>query len=643
MFFKASYLFPLSLLPALLMLSSCGNSPARLSSIQVKQEVNRPVVTQHNSPEFFLTQAQRQSGQQQYQSLYRAALNWQPTRCDKTLAITSRLMPMSIEQPLRSELNLLHAECAWQNWQARHKQIQHRQIQHRTAHTDQPDLTRTLAQVENLPKLLERKFRLQASIYEQQQHWWLAAEQLGSLSDSSTEHLNRIWQLLGKLSPVQLAQHSREASLLTPLVDLYVILHSNAANTQKLNQAFQLWKQRNPSHIYGSQPPSELNTLLNTPAFQPTKLGIILPLSGRLASQGTALKEGILAAYYAQAEQRSVSVDARPMSELVFIDSQDELTEESFTGLDFVVGPLLKQNIGKVESLIPHPWLALNQPNDNQSLLEITPSEPAITDPPAAQSPFFFALSPEGEGRQLARHLFREGYQKPVIIQSDSAAAKRMTSAFLNTWHGMHEGLSEELETVSFTNTRTMRSGIQKLLNVADSRKRIKQIEAAIIPEVHAFDRSRRDIDSIVIFANNAETEIITPFIEANTSPFADILPVYASSRSHSSTRSANSLRDLRNLQFMDMPWMLPGNQFKSLQVDSGNLWPKRQDNNKRLFAMGYDAFNLIEHLNAMQVIPNYEYKGLTGSLSLGNDKNIQRILDWGQVRDEKIVRIAQP
>ena len=58
---------------------------------------------------------------------------------------------------------------------------------------------------------------------------------------------------------------------------------------------------------------------------------------------------------------------------------------------------------------------------------------------------------------------------------------------------------------------------------------------------------------------------------------------------------------------------------------------------------MGYDAFNLIEHLNAMQVIPNYEYKGLTGSLSLGNDKNIQRILDWGQVRDEKIVRIAQP
>lgn len=635
MFFKTSHLFTLSLLPVLLLLSSCGNSPARLSSVQVKKTVNRPVQTQHKSPEYFLAQAQQQQGQQQYQNLYLAALNWQPSRCDKTLAITSRLIPENIEQPLRSELNLLHAECAWQN----------RQTQQTKSQAEQPNLIKTLAQVENIPDLLDRKLRLQASIFEQQQHWWLAAEKLASLSDSSPAHLNKIWQLLGRLSPAQLVQHSREPSLLTPLVNLYVILHNNATNNQKLNQAFQLWQQQHRHHIYANQPPLEVNILLTAPAIQPRKLGVVLPLSGRLASQGAALKDGILAAYYAQAQQRSVYVDHRPMPELVFIDSekQGELEAASFADADFVIGPLLKQNISKVEPFIQSPWLALNQPNDEPSLVKIAPLPPAETEKTSAQASFFFALSPEGEGRQLAQHLYQNGYKKPVIIQSDSPSALRMTNAFLKAWHGMHEGLSAEPQTVTFTNTKTMRAGIQNLLNVADSRKRIKQIEAAIIPEVHAFDRSRRDIDAVVIFANSAETEVITPFIEANTSPFADILPVYASSRSHGSERSANSLRDLRNLQFMDMPWMLPGDQFQQLKADSGNLWPNRQDNNKRLFAMGYDAFNLIEHLNAMQVIPSYEFSGLTGSLSLGANNNIQRKLDWGQVRDEKIVRITQP
>ena len=621
----------LSIVPLLLWLVSCGNSPSRISSEPVKSEINTRDSAPSTASEQFLAQAERESGTEQYQSLFRAAKNWQPTRCDKTLVITSRLVTVVSEQPLRSQVNLLHAECLWLT-----------RTEHKSPDTD---FAAILAQVQHFPHVLDRKLRLQSRVFEQQQNWWQAANTLASLTDASPEHVAKIWRLLGQLSYSELSQYREKASLLTPLVDLYLLLYQNAMDAQQLQVAVQRWQQQHPKHIYAKQPPFEVAKLLIVSAFEPQKMGVILPLSGRLAAQGSAVKEGILAAYYTQAEQRSVHADNRPMPELVFIDSQHStpLTENTFSQLDFVVGPLLKQTIDVAEAFIQSPWLALNQTNKALSQPDQTALLPEIEEPATTNTQFFFALSPEGEGQQLARHLYQQGHDKPVVIQSDSAAAKRMTKAFLNTWYGLHEGLSNDVETVSFSDTKTMRASIQNLLNVASSRKRIKQIEAAIIPKVHAFDRSRRDIDAIVIFANNAETEIITPFIEANTSPFANILPVYATSRSHSSARSANSLRDLRNLQFMDMPWMLPGNPFKELKTRSAALWPKRQDNNKRLFAMGYDAFNLIRHLNAMQVIPKYEYKGLTGTLSLDADKNLRRILDWGQVKGEKIIRIGQP
>ena len=615
----------------LFFLVSCGSSPSRISSAPIPPDVNTVESAPSATSEQFLAQAERESGSQQHQSLFQAAKHWHPTRCDKTLVITSRLAPIVSEQPLRSKVNLLHAECLWLT---RTKQ-----------NTLTIDFAAILAQVQHFPDLLERKLRLQARFFEQQLNWWQAAETLASLSDASPEHVAKIWLLLGKLSYSELALYRQKASLLAPMVDLYMLMHQNAMDVERLQTAFKGWQQQHPKHIYATQPPSEIMQLFTTPPFQPSKLGIVLPLSGRLASQGSAVKEGILAAYYAQAEQRSVQSNSRPMPELVFIDSKhsEAFTDATFAPLDFVVGPLLKQTIDVAEPFIQSPWLALNQTNRLLSEPAEVALLPVVEQVVSTNLQFFFALSPEGEGQQLARHLYQQGHTKPVVIQSNSATAQRMSKAFLDTWNGLQEGLGNGIETVSFSDTKTMRASIKSLLKVADSRKRIQQIEAAIIPKVYAFDRSRRDIDVVVIFANSAETEIITPFIEANTSPFADILPVYATSRSHRSARSANSLRDLRNLQFMDMPWMLPGDQFQALKARSAALWPRRQDNNKRLFAMGYDAFNLITHLKAMQVVPQYEYKGLTGSLSLDADKNIQRTLDWGQVRDEKIVHITQP
>ena len=358
-----------------------------------------------------------------------------------------------------------------------------------------------------------------------------------------------------------------------------------------------------------------------------------MPLSGKNQNQGLAVKEGILAAYFNEQERQSRAIAPQNMPELVFIDSNgsDLLFAEQFIGLDFIIGPLLKDNIAKFSPYIDAPTLALNYIEHDANVL---PNEPTTL-----SNQYFFALSPEDEAIQMARHLQELGLQKPLLIQSESSTAARMSNAFISEWQalGMHQ-----VETATFNTNKNMRNGIATLLNVADSKKRIKQIESLVVKEVHSFERNRRDADAVVIFANASQTELINPIIESSISPFADILPVFASSRSYSTKKNMNSMRDLRNLRFMDMPWMLPDHDYPTLKATYNSLWPKHQDNNLRLFAMGYDAFNLIAHLRPLQQLPQYRFTGLTGDIYMDEQQQLRRILPWGQIKDDKVVKITR-
>ena len=52
-----------------------------------------------------------------------------------------------------------------------------------------------------------------------------------------------------------------------------------------------------------------------------------------------------------------------------------------------------------------------------------------------------------------------------------------------------------------------------------------------------------------------------------------------------------------------------------------------------RLFAMGYDAWLLVEKLNTQGLQPGPLLSGNTGDLSLRADGRIQRELDWAQFK----------
>lgn len=286
---------------------------------------------------------------------------------------------------------------------------------------------------------------------------------------------------------------------------------------------------------------------------------------------------------------------------------------------------MLKENIDKFVTRAPDgvPVLYLNRVDRSEQR--------------SGGEQYFYSLAPEDEAQQLALRLFQKGVKKPVVIASQASAYQRMKQEFLSTWLN---STGDSPLAMDFDSNETLRSGIDQLLDIADSKRRIRRIENMLTPEVHSEERNRRDVDAIVVFANPSQTELINPIIESSISPFADIVPVFASSRSYSSQLNKNSLRDLRNLTFVEMPWMLPSNNLRYFQNLTSSLWPDRSDTEQRLFAMGYDAFNVIPALRFLKTVPKNDFSGLTGTLVLNEHNETTRELAWAAVQEEEIQRL---
>ena len=73
----------------------------------------------------------------------------------------------------------------------------------------------------------------------------------------------------------------------------------------------------------------------------------------------------------------------------------------------------------------------------------------------------------------------------------------------------------------------------------------------------------------------------------------------------------------------------------------SQQLWPKRSDSLSRLFAMGYDSYNLLPKVYLMQQAPYIRHFGQTGVLKLNQNNVLTRSLIWGRYQRKKVMQIA--
>ncbi|MEL7387477.1 MAG: penicillin-binding protein activator, partial [Pseudomonadota bacterium] len=386
----------------------------------------------------------------------------------------------------------------------------------------------------------------------------------------------------------------------------------------ELHQAMNNWLRRYPGHPAAEVLPKKVTELVQIEPLNVNRLAVLIPQSGANERLGDALKAGVLAA-----------LDGQSLEQTLFIDESLSAAEISLKlsefNADFVIGPLLKSNIEKLTSaqtLVDYPVMHLNT-FDGERI---------------SQQHFFFALSPEHEVQQALERFLTAGYQKPMLLAPNNSNGQRLVEYFNTQW----QRYSEVKPQIGFyAGKEDMPKTITGLLEVDQSKERINVVKSLFKQEVESETRSRSDVDVIYILGDATETRLIKPYLDVNVSTFAERIPLYASSKSHSKQIDRTDKGDLDGLYFTELPWMLDGQISQhNLRQQYESLWPENADISQRLFAMAFDAASMLGDVKQLSMVQGKRFSGISGQLSIASNGYVTRSLDWAQYKDKQIIAV---
>ena len=396
------------------------------------------------------------------------------------------------------------------------------------------------------------------------------------------------------------------------------VLNNFITSPERFNESFNNWYRRHSVFSSFEYLPDEIQLLAQIKPYEPSKIALLLPLTGKgnLSKQANAIRNGFLAGETFYDDMQIILFDTVKHS---IADISDMVQEQQ---IDFIVGPLLKENINAVqqnEALNSLPRLNLNSISE--------------TEISSQTEQYFFALTPEDEIQQAVDYFLHKNIENPALIYADNTLGRRLASNFTLAWQ---QNTDRQPETIAFKSRSKLGIAVKELLDVGLSEQRINEIKKLFGAQIKSEQRSRKDIDAIYIIANSEQTRLIKPFFDVSVSTFGDRLPIYASSRSFVVGESREQKRDLNGLIFTEMKWMI-----ENSNNTATDIYSQIGDNNtqyKKLFAFGFDARKLIPILKQLSALQDVTYEGLTGQLRVDNTRNIKRNLNWSQYRQGKVV-----
>ncbi|VTN72030.1 LppC putative lipoprotein [Klebsiella variicola] len=314
----------------------------------------------------------------------------------------------------------------------------------------------------------------------------------------------------------------------------------------------------------------------------------------------------------ASAELKIYDTTSQPISQLLAQAQQD--------GATLVVGPLLKENVDDViKSNTPLNVLALNQPEKVESRANLC----------------YFALSPEDEARDAARHIHQQGKQTPLLLVPRGALGDRVVSAFADEW--LKLGGASVLQQ-RFGSTAELRAGVNGGGGIALTGTPVSTLPSAQNSSLGSADEmpvsSGGSVDAAYILATPEQIAYIKPMIAMRNGSQNNVT-LYASSRSAQGTAGPDFRLEMEGLQYSEIPMLAGSNPALMQQA----LPAVRNDYSlARLYAMGADAWSLANHFTQMRQTPGFELNGNTGDLTATQDCVINRKLSWLKYQQGKIV-----
>ncbi|WP_158675412.1 penicillin-binding protein activator [Thiohalobacter thiocyanaticus] len=478
----------------------------------------------------------------------------------------------------------------------------------------------------------QRYHRLRASAYTLQgQHLQSAREHIwldGLLEAPAEREANQqaIIEALSHLNPQALAALRPDGGpVLGGWVELVQLAREHATAPMALEQALSDWRDRNPRHPVLDPTLDNLRTRLAERGRYPEQVGVILPLSGRLAEAGEAIRNGLLTAHY------NLELEG-PRPALRFYDIGEDpgrawsLYQQAIReGAQFVIGPLSKDSVAQLARAgrLDVPVLALNW----------------LPETPAGELPanlYQFSLAPEDEARQVAERAYHSGRTRALALVPEGAWGERVFSAFLERW----ETLGGELLEVKYygREARALSDQVRTLLNLDASQARRTRLVRLLGRQVEFEPRRRQDAEFVFMLARPETARLLQPLFRFH---HASDLALYSTSHSYEGHIDRDRDQDMNGIRFCDAPWLLDP-AFQALRETTQRLWPDSTRQYPRLYAFGHDALHLLAYLSAPHAGGLAgPHAGASGGLSLDGAGRIHRDLAWARMQDGAPVALA--
>ncbi len=313
----------------------------------------------------------------------------------------------------------------------------------------------------------------------------------------------------------------------------------------------------------------------------PGPIVLVLPLaSDTFGRAAEAVQAGFLAA--AAAANEKVEVISHGDGEVLAA-----FAKAKAAGARVIVGPLVRDDVKALAAAAADlpPILALNQTDEGASL---------------PRNVYVLTLTIDGEARQLARRAREDGATTVAVIASDTPRQQRFASAFNAEWLLAGGG-----------------APVMFRFDPAPDVLRLMRRELAKTP-----------VDAALLAVDAADA--------ARAKPYLGTIPSYTSSEVNE-RQPPDMLRDLDNVRFVDIPWLVDADA-------SGFADVKRPDYPnpalERLYALGMDAFRIAQDFS--DGLPTkLELDGATGHLSLDDTRQFVREGRLMQFRAGRIVPVG--
>lgn len=470
------------------------------------------------------------------------------------------------------------------------------------------------------PELLSRAATLQADTYSLANDHLSAAITLILLAQADTTaepqplH-DRIWELLKAVPEQKLTtEASRTIDFETQgWLELAMAVRAPGTSLDEQGRVIRRWQNNWPSHPASQILPTELQLIASLAANRPEKIALALPLNGPLASAGKAIRDGFLAAYYLDKTADRSKTDIRILDTSTGKPFTELYRELSSQDTDLVVGPLEKEALASLSTMntLTVPTLGLNY------LPEGTPVPDGL---------YQFGLSAEDEARQIADRLTADNIDQVLVLIPQGQWGDRVEAALLQQM-GVDGGTVLDIE--RFYPEDNLRAVTADLLGITTSRNRAIQVERTIGLNVEFEPRRRQDAEAIVMVAEPTIARQLKPLFAFY---FGGDLPVYAPSIVYEGTADPARDRDLDQVLFTDVPWVL--GETNDLRAQASRYLSGTRGQLGRLFAMGADVWQLSKRLPLLRQVENTALQGQTGVLTMNPEGSIHRRQLWARFQN---------